>query len=158
MRFSYHTFLISGRDADPTDTYSSGSVFEVGNDLISVRTGIASGPVSVTVERFDGDSILETGVPPIDESQWESIEEVTIPCKAEMWFITLDGEVLDRFGSFEGSRIGTRTFRIAVRGRAANWDMIVDEPIEHYLVQTWDRRGGPSMITRTKWTDGVWDE
>ncbi|OAK56239.1 hypothetical protein [Rhodococcoides kyotonense] len=66
---SYHTFLISGRDTDPTETYSSGSVVEAGNDLISVRTGIASGPVSVTVERFDGDPILESGVPPIDESQ-----------------------------------------------------------------------------------------
>lgn len=155
---SYHAFLISGLDTDPTETYTRGSVFEAGNDLISVRTGIASGPATVTVERFEGDPILETGVPPIDESQWESIDEVTIPCRTEMWFITLDGEVLDLFGSFSGSRIGTRTFRIAARGRAENWDMIVDEPTEHYLIQTWGSQGGPSMITRMKWTDGVWDD
>lgn len=154
---SYHSFLISGPEIDPTATYTQGSVFDAGNDLISVHTGIASGPVELVIERFNGDPILETGTPPIDLSAWESIDEVTVPSRTDMWIITVDGDVVSEFGAFEPSRSGTRTFRIAVRGRASNWDMIVDRPTERYLVQTWSTNGGPCMISPVKWTDGIWE-
>lgn len=153
---SYHSFLISGPEIDPTATYTQGSVFDAGDNLVSVHTGIASGPVAVVIERFDGDPLLETGVPPIDLSEWENVDEVTVPCRTDMWVITLDGEIVSEFGVFEPSASSTRTFRIAVRGRASNWDLIVDEPTEDYLIQTWSTSSSPSMITATKATDGIW--
>ncbi|MBD0862617.1 hypothetical protein IA539_15565 [Gordonia sp. zg691] len=153
---SHHSFLISGQEIDPTATYAQGSVFDAGDNLIAVHTGIASGPVAVVIERFDDDPLLDTGVPPIDLSAWENVDEVTVPCRTEMWVITLDGEIVSAFGVFGPSSSGTRTFRIAVRGRASNWDSIVDEPTEDYLVQTWSTSSGPSTITATKATDGIW--
>lgn len=156
VEVSHHLFLISGTDIDPTATYSHGSVFDAGNNLISVHTGIASGPVEVTVERFDGDPLLESGTLPTDDSAWESIDEVTVPSQVDMCFITLNGEIIDSLGAFVAPPSGARSFRVCARGRASNWDMIVDEPTERYLVQTWPS-DGPSMVVSKKWTDGVWE-
>ena len=151
----HHTFLISAADSDPTDTYTTGQVFDAGNNLISVHTGIAYGPVNVTLELLSGeDHIFENGGPYIDLDAFDNIEEVTVVCREPMLFITLENEIVEEFGELTSPN-GARHFRIATRGRAKHWDLDVDTPNEDYLIQTWPS-GGPSMIREIKATDGVW--
>lgn len=151
----HHTFLISAADTDPTETYSEGQVFDAGNNLISVHTGIAYGPVNVTLEQLSGDDdMFLNGGPAIDLDAWDNVEEVHVVCRQPMLFITLSNEIVEEFGELT-SPIGARCFRIATRGRAEHWDMDVDSATEDYLIQTWPA-GSPSMIREIKASDGVW--
>ncbi|GAA3146581.1 hypothetical protein GCM10020255_024820 [Rhodococcus baikonurensis] len=132
----HHTFLISAADTDPTETYSEGQVFDAGNNLISVHTGIAYGPVNVILEQLSGDDdMFLNGGPAIDLDAWDNVEEVHVVCRQPMLFITLSNEIVEEFGELT-SPIGARCFRIATRGRAEHWDMDVDSATEDYLIQT----------------------
>ncbi|SDD12194.1 hypothetical protein SAMN05216410_2886 [Sanguibacter gelidistatuariae] len=92
-------------------------------------TGIAVGPVDVTVVRLDD--------PPATELDgWEDMVEISIVAAGRVHAVGMedpppaDGR-LDRDGP------GWYRLRIHAAGRDIAYDSVVDEPVEKYLVQSW---------------------
>lgn len=147
----HHQFVVGSQSAETYEPAVTGSVMEVGRNFVTVMTGAAYGPVSVTVE-------LLTTAPgdPGAEVEWEVIEEATIKVSKPFRVITLDGEIAQDFPALPITK-GLNTFRVSARGRDANPGMIVAEPTELYLVQVW-KVTQPAALRRLHKTDTVWND
>ncbi|WP_198034640.1 MULTISPECIES: hypothetical protein [Actinomycetes] len=124
---------------------------EVGPNFVTIMTGVAYGPVSLTVE------VLDCHPDDLDVfSEWEVVEEATVKVSKPIRVITLDGELAPDFPKLPIIK-GLNTFRVSARGRDANWDMTVNEPTEWYLVQIWNATQ-PAAMRRLHKTDAAWSD
>lgn len=144
-----HQFQIGGLESDPTTIAAETDVFTVSvSGLLMVHTGISAGPATVGVELHDS-------APPPDLDAWDNVAETTVSTTQDLHVMTVDGEVSETLGPIPAPASGVVTLRVSTRGRAANWDHIVDEPCENYLIQAWP--DDPNTTTRQlKSADGMW--
>lgn len=144
-----HQFQIGGLESDPTTIAAETDVFTVsGSGLLMVHTGISAGPATVGVELHDS-------APPADLDAWDNVAETTVSTTEDLHVITVDGDVSETLGPIPAPPSGALTLRVSTRGRAANWDRIVDDPCEDYLIQAWpDDSNAPTR--QLKSADGMW--
>jgi hypothetical protein len=147
----HHQFVVGSPSAETYEPAVTGSVIEVGRNFVTVMTGVAYGPVSVTVEALTADP----GEPGSGD-EWEVIEEATIKVSTPFRVITLDGDVAQDFPALSITK-GLNTFRVSARGRDASPDQTVTAPTESYLVQVW-KVTQPATMRRLHKTDTVWND
>ena len=144
-----HQFHIGGLESDPTTIAAETDVFTVsGSGLLMVHTGISAGPATVGVELHDS-------APPAELDTWDNVAETTVSTTEDLHVITLDGDVSETLGPIPAPASGAVTLRVSTRGRAANWDRIVDEPCEDYLIQAWPADVN-TPTRQLKSADGMW--
>ncbi len=147
----HHQFVVGSPSAETYEPAVTGSVMEVGPNFVTIMTGVAYGPVSLTVE------VLDCHPDDLDVfSEWEVVEEATVKVSKPIRVITLDGELAPDFPKLPIIK-GLNTFRVSARGRDANWDMTVNEPTEWYLVQIWNATQ-PAAMRRLHKTDAAWSD
>ena len=147
----HHQFVLGSPTAETYEPSETGSVIEVGPNFVTVMTGIAYGPVSLTVEILDDEPAFDVG-----RCVWEVVEEATLKVAKAFHVITLGGEKLPDFDKL-AIRRGLHRFRVSGRGRDTHWDLSVDDPTEEYLVQVW-RVNRPNGMVRLHKTDTAWDQ
>ncbi|QBJ96801.1 hypothetical protein ERC79_13180 [Rhodococcus sp. ABRD24] len=126
----YHQFFVSAPTADPTAVTTVGEIFDSGPNLIVVHTGVAAGPVRVGV------SVLEAE-PTGTHGEWEVVADGSVVVTDDLVVLTTLGDVVNEFGTISAPSTGKLMVRVSARGRDANWDLIVDEPTEDYLLECW---------------------
>jgi hypothetical protein len=146
----HHQFTIGERQADTLAVAVESSLFVAGSDFLTVRTGVAYGPVSIGIEilRDQPDSTLF--------EDWENVAECTISAST-VCVMTLQGDPVQDFTDLTVIEPGRYRVRVHARGRDANWDMDVTEPTEDYLVQLWPVPRTQGFV-RLKKTDTAWSE
>ncbi len=147
----HHQFVLGSVTAETYEPSETGSVIEIGQNFVTVLTGIAYGPVSLTVEVCDNEPDFHA-----DRCGWEVVEEATVKVTKAFAVITLSGEKLPDFGRLPIGR-GSYRFRVSGRGRDTHWALEVDEPTEEYLVQVW-RVNRPHGMVRLHKTDSAWEQ
>ncbi|MDH6284059.1 transposase [Prescottella agglutinans] len=147
----HHQFVLGSPTAETYEPAATGSVIEVGQNFVTVMTGIAYGPVSLTVEILDDEPAFDA-----DQCAWDVVEEATLKVTKAFHVITLGGEKLPDFDQL-AIRRGLHRFRVSGRGRDTHWDLSVDDPTEEYLVQVW-RVNRPNGMVRLHKTDTAWDQ
>ena len=147
----HHQFVVGSPSAETYEPAATGSVIEVGKNFVTVMTGVAYGPVSVTVE------VLTTDPgDPGTCTEWEIIEEATIKVSKPFRVLTLEGEVAKDFPALSIAK-GLNTFRVSARGRDVKPDQTVTASTESYLVQVW-KVTQPAALRRLHKTDVVWND
>ncbi|MFI7162763.1 transposase [Rhodococcus erythropolis] len=147
----HHQFVVGSRDAETYEPLETGSAMEVGPNFVTILTGIAYGPVALTVE------VLDYVPSELDPSAvWEVIEEATIKISKPVRVVTMDGELSSDFTRVSIGK-GLHTFRVSGLGRDSNWDLTVTEPVESYLLQVW-KATYPAAMRRLHKTDAAWDQ
>lgn len=142
-----HQFQIGALDTEPTTVAAETDVFVVSRSgLLMVRTGIAAGPASVAVA-------LHPSAPPVDLDGWDNVAETTVAAAQEMYVMSIDGDVYEELGPIPAS--GAVSVRVSARGRAANWDHVVDDASEKYLIDAWPGDGA-AATRQLKSSDGMW--
>ncbi|WP_420879164.1 transposase [Rhodococcus sp. (in: high G+C Gram-positive bacteria)] len=147
----HHQFVLGSPTAETYEPAATGSVIEVGPNFVTVMTGIAYGPASLTVEIVDDEPAFDA-----DQCVWDVVEEATVKVTKDFHVIALGGEKLPDFDKI-AIRRGLYRFRVSGRGRDTNWDLSVDDPTEEYLVQVW-RVNRPHGMVRLHKTDTAWDQ
>ncbi|WP_067694742.1 transposase [Nocardia jejuensis] len=146
----HHQFVIGSPSAVTYEPAATGSVIEVGPNFVTVMTGVAYGPVSVTVEVL---TTKPNGLSAVDA--WQVIEEATIQVSKPFRVLTLGGDVARDFPTLSIQK-GLNTVRVSATGRDMNWDLTVTEPTESYLVQIW-KVTKPAAMCRIHKSDAAWN-
>ncbi|MBT0567686.1 hypothetical protein [Williamsia sp. CHRR-6] len=145
-----HYFLVATDDADTLSPRATGSLIEVGDDYLRLLTGVAFGPVSLTVD------VVDT-MPEYSEAAdepWEVVEQTSMKVTQDMRVLTGELEPADGFQGL-GLKPGRYTVRGYARGRDEQWDGIADEAHERYLLLI-ARSKSRSRLRQLKKTDAVW--
>lgn len=151
VEVDHHQFVVGSPSAETYEPAVTGSVIEVGENFVTVMSGVAYGPVSVTVD------VLTTDPgDPSTGTEWEIIEEATIKVSTPFRVLTLDGEVAQDFPVLSLIK-GLNTFRVSARGRDVSPGLTATEPTESYLVQVW-KAARPAALRRLHKTDTVWND
>lgn len=146
----HHQFFLCAMDADPTSVSSRGDVFDSGDNLVAVHTGIASGPAQISLS-----ALMEPAADDFDS--WDNVNQATLAVNQPLVVLTTLGDVESALGTVETPHAGYLTVRVSVRGRATNWDLNVEEPSEEYLIETWTGHARKS-VAMVKSTDGIWSD
>lgn len=145
VRVDHHQFLLAAADADTTDTTAEGRLIWTGPGFVTVLTGIAYGPATLTLDRTDR-------VPRLED--WDTVEETVIDTGTPLRVMSLDGEPSTGFTAVPAGRY---RIRVHARGRDGHWDLEVAEPTETYLV-TVTATGDPvATLTTLRKTDTAYD-
>ncbi|MDJ0402994.1 transposase [Rhodococcus erythropolis] len=148
----HHQFVVGSQTAETYEPSETGSVIEVGPNFVTIMTGIAYGPVSLTIEVLDD----EPGELDPSSVEWEVVEEATVKISRPFRVITTDGDLLPDFAKVPITK-GMNMFRVSGRGRDLKWDLTVTEPTESYLVQVW-KVTQPAAMRRLHKTDTAWND
>lgn len=149
VEVDHHQFTISNAGTDDTAATQHGSLFDTGPGFVRVHTGVATGPVDVTIE------ILSEFPEVAGLGEWDNVEDGWLTSTSELALINTNGNIADGFESLARMSGLPHGIRVHSLGRAVNWDAIVDAPAERYLVQLWPSAQLVSLYER-KATDGVW--
>ncbi|MGB6183307.1 MAG: transposase [Rhodococcus sp. (in: high G+C Gram-positive bacteria)] len=147
----HHQFVIGSRAAETYEPTVTGSVMEIGANFVTVMTGIAYGPVNVTVDELDGDP----GEPDPD-SEWDVVEQATVKVTTSFRVLTLGGDTVKGMPALSIVK-GLNMFRVSARGRDSNWDLTVTDPTEAYLIQIW-KADKPAPMRRLRKNDAAWND
>ncbi|WP_433575107.1 hypothetical protein [Nocardia brasiliensis] len=144
VQVDHHQFSVGAVDADTLDTRDEGTLLCPGPGFVTVLTGIAYGPVSVTV--------VTTDAAPEDNdlAEWEAVEEAGLESAGELRVLRLDGEVVPGFEPIPPGRYRIRAY---ARGRDDNWDLEVAEPSETYRLVLWPTTEADNGIRQLHKTD-----
>ncbi|CAM3157558.1 Transposase [Prescottella defluvii] len=147
----HYQFVLGSPTGETYLPEETGSVIEVGPNFATIMTGIAYGPVTLTIDVLDAEpaAVGDTGA-------WGVIEEATVNLTKPAYVLTLDGERVPDFQKLPIKR-GLHRFRVFGRGRDTNAGQTVSEPTEHYLVQIW-KTTRPQEMLRLHKTDAAWDQ
>lgn len=150
VRVEHHQFSLGSVETDTLATSAEGSLIVLGPGFVTVQTGIAYGPASLSVELHDGS-------PALSASSWEVVEEGSITVDEAIHVLTLDGEVVSPFDeTLRHVDAGTYRVRVSARGRDLQWDMDVSEPVESYAIDLW--RAPFGEFEQIKKQDQAWSE
>ncbi|MEU1982059.1 hypothetical protein [Nocardia sp. NPDC019395] len=122
VQVDHQQFLFAAADTDTTDITAEGSLIWTGPGCVSVLTGIAYGPVALTLDTTAGSSTFDG---------WEAVEETVIESPAELRVMTLDGDMPPEFAPVSAGRYRVR---VHARGRDTHTGLEVGEPTETYLL------------------------
>lgn len=147
----HHQFVLGTPTGETYLPEETGSVIEVGPNFATVMTGIASGPVRLTVDVLDSEPEAPVGI-----EGWGVIEEATVEFTASAHVLTLDGMKAPDFRKLPIKR-GPHRFRVFGRGRDSYTGQSVTEPTEDYLVQVWQTTQ-PREMARLHKCDAAWDQ
>ncbi|MFD6860464.1 transposase [Rhodococcus sp. NPDC060086] len=147
----HHQFVLGSPSGETYEPEETGSVVEVGPNFATVMTGVAYGPVTLTVEVLDDEP---SDV--VDTEEWGIVEEATVNFTKPAYVLTMDGEKASDFPKLPIAR-GLHRFRVFGRGRDTYADAAVTEPTEHYLVQIW-KTTRPREMVRLHKIDAAWDQ
>lgn len=136
---SYHQFWLVGHAGLPTaQGRSSGasSLIDLYPDGAMIRTGIAYGQVAVTLERLDQvPAALDLSRP------WEDVVEFSLghDTRPPVSIAALEGGEPDTLPEVaEAALSGGVRVRVHALGRDLHYDeVVVDDPVEYYLIQSW---------------------
>ncbi|MCA1005058.1 transposase [Rhodococcus hoagii] len=147
----HYQFVLGSPTGETYLPEETGSVIEVGPNFATVMTGIAYGPVMLTVDVLDDEpaTVDDTGA-------WGVIEEATVNLTKPAYVLTLDGEKVPDFQKLPIKR-GLHRFRVFGRGRDTHAGQTVTEPTEQYVVQIWKTTRPQEMLRLIK-TDAAWDQ
>ncbi|WP_036509335.1 hypothetical protein [Nocardia aobensis] len=141
---SDHQFLLTGSDTDTSDVTAEGTLDWTGPGFLTVLTGIAHGPATLTIE-------TTTGEP--DSAEWETVEEAVIDTATELLVAGIDGRVA---GEFTPISPGRYRIRVHARGRDTDFDGTSTEPVEQYLVQLTTTTETPGSVVGIRKTDNAY--
>lgn len=142
VQVDHHQFLLTTSDADTTDVTAEGTLIWTGPGFVSVLTGIANGPATLTVE-------TDPGTDP-EFGDWETIEETVLEAGSPLHVTSLDGDLAENFGAVAAGRYRVR---VHARGRDTHFDLGVTAPTETYLIQLTPTTNRPGGLTRVRKTD-----
>ncbi|MEU1525352.1 hypothetical protein ABZ413_24455 [Nocardia rhamnosiphila] len=141
VQVDHQQFLLTAADTDTTDITAEGILIWTGPGFVSVLTGIAYGPVTLTVDTTTISSVSDS---------WEAVEETVIESGAELRVMTLDGEIAPAFGALPAGRYRVR---VHARGRDTHTGLEVSEPAETYLLTVTPSTGPVGTVTTLIDTD-----
>ncbi|WP_280347252.1 hypothetical protein [Nocardia neocaledoniensis] len=144
VQVEHHQFLICATDADTTDVTAEGTLIWTGPGFVSILTGIAYGPATLTLDPAPESDI--------EFDEWEAVEETVIEADASLQVMTIGGELVDTFGAIPADRYRVR---VHARGRDSHYDLDVAEPCEEYLVQFTTTSEAVGGLTRLRRTDSA---
>ncbi|MGW5318260.1 hypothetical protein [Nocardia thailandica] len=124
VQVDHHQFLLTSGDTDTTDVTAEGTLIWTGPGFVSVLTGIARGPVTLTL---DPSPAADT-----DLDEWDIAEETVIETAAPLHVTALDGDLAPAFAPIPAGRY---RIRVHARGRDTHYDRDVTHPCEEYLIQ-----------------------
>ena len=145
IRVCYHLFFFAESFELPTLTdrdWVTGLMNRVGAGTVFISTGIAMGPVAVTIRLLDGPTVDQ------EDSDWNAIGEVSIATSTgEFCLAVLMDDVPEQFEHLV-VRNGLYRLRVHARGRDNNIDLQVNEPTETYLLDFWpsSQDGDPIIV------------
>lgn len=145
VRVDHHQFLLATVDADPTAVIEEGALIWTGPGFVTVLTGIAYGPATLTVTAAD----TEPGL-----TDWETVQQTVVEADAELRVLSLDGEPAPGFAPIPAGRY---RIRVCARGRDSHWDLEVAEPTETYLLTFAATDDPVATITTLRKTDTAYD-
>ncbi|MBF4998279.1 hypothetical protein IRT45_14070 [Nocardia sp. BSTN01] len=141
VQVSDHQFLLAGSGTDTTDVTAEGTLIWTGPGFVTILTGIAYGPATLTVDTHDTTAALE---------EWETVEETVIDAPEDLRVLSVDGRVADGYALIPAGRYRVRAH---ARGRDIDFDGIATEPTEQYLLQITPTTRPTDSITRLRKTD-----
>jgi hypothetical protein len=138
-----HSFLL----AEPGE-YPSSSI-DFSNGLVAVQpglavilTGVAIGPVEVTLEYWDE-------LPSVDFGSWDEIVEVSLHSREGNVSVTgPEVEAPAHMPVVSSAGPGSYRLRVHARGRDENYDFAVRSPSESYLIQTCFAPSAPEVVIK----------
>ncbi|WP_139277203.1 hypothetical protein [Rhodococcoides corynebacterioides] len=125
----YHQFFLAAVDADPSATDGAG-VIGTSPNVVVVRTGIATGPVSVALSYLEGEPSGHT-------EQWEDVSRAVVKVTLPLKVMTNFGDVSEDHEVVQPPTTGWLAVQISARGRSERPDAIVEESSEQYLIEVW---------------------
>lgn len=147
-----HSFLVATDSADTLNPRATGSLLEVGDDYLRVLTGIAYGPIALSIDVVDEMPELSDA----DRQLWEVIEETPVKITGDL--LVLDGG-LDHAPDFTsvGLKRGSYHVRGFARGRDEMWDGVATDAAEHYRI-VFARTTRRFRMRQLHKSDAVWNE
>ncbi|WP_143118291.1 hypothetical protein [Actinomadura madurae] len=138
-----HSFLL----AEPGEYPSSAIEFfnglvAVQSGLAMILTGVAMGPVEVTLELWDE-------LPSVDFGDWDEIVEVSLYAReANVSLTGPEVEAPAHMPVVSSAGPGSYRLRVHARGRDENYDLAVRSPSESYLIQTCLGPSAPEVVIK----------
>ncbi|MEV1003495.1 hypothetical protein [Nonomuraea sp. NPDC050202] len=141
VRVSDHILLLRGIE-DPPPAYPGrfpNGLVAGSRDGAIIITGVARGPVDVTVELADA-------APPLALDEWEEVAEISVESThGSLHVFGLDGDLTD-LSNLASTGPGQYRIRIHARGRDTDPDGTVRTPVESYLIASWPSEAAPELI------------
>ncbi|RDI59040.1 hypothetical protein [Nocardia pseudobrasiliensis] len=147
VQVDHHQFTLGAVDADTLDTRSEGTVVWAGPGFVTVLTGIAHGPVTVTAEEAD----VAPGTDGIEA--WEAVEETILESEELLQLMRLDGEPVAGFAPILPGRY---RLRVHARGRDLDFDGTATESSEQYWLRWWPTDDTDTGIRALRKTDAAY--
>ncbi|MGW4371757.1 hypothetical protein ACWEKT_39685 [Nocardia takedensis] len=144
VQVDHHRFLLTADGADTTEMTSEGTLIRTGPGFVTVLTGIAHGPTTLTLDTTSG------AAPRI--SDWEVVEE-TVLDSAETLRVTSPDALAPP--DFTPIRAGRYRVRVHARGRDTRRDLDVTEPPETYHITLTPSTDPAGIVTALTMTDNA---
>jgi hypothetical protein len=140
----YHQFQISDEDgpAGPDLPAEHNGLIEVQDGIATIRTGIHTGDVDVTVT-------FHTETPRPEDIAWDEIVEVSLhSVSGELMVRGLMDDLDEELPALSFDGPGDYRLRIHARGRDTAIDLAPDEVTEWYLIQVWPAPAQDAAVLR----------
>jgi hypothetical protein len=142
---AYHQLwlLDDGCRPDPQASVGNGLVGVAGAGTVKIWTGIATGPVTVSLRA------LTTGPPPDETADWDDVVEVSLAAPSgAVRTMALMADPPAELGPLTTAGPGSYRLRVHVRGRDTAPDESVSTPVEEYLLVAWPAPDEPERVLR----------
>lgn len=140
----HQQFFLAAVDMDPSTVPGAGDLLDASSNVVVIRTGIATGPVSVALSVLDGE-------PAASATRWEDVDHAVVEVTRPLMVMTTLGDVSEIHGTVAPSTTGWVSVRVSANGRGAQSGAIVDASSEQYLLEVWpaDAPAGATDDART---------
>ncbi|WP_124341823.1 hypothetical protein [Cellulomonas algicola] len=123
-------------------------LFEPRTTRAAVLTGIATGPVKVTVAAL-------TSPPIAVDDTWEDVAEVSLEVANSLEVSGWGGTEGAALGRLNAAGPGSYRVRVHANGRDRSSDLAVGEPVEQYLIVAWPAPAEPPRSLRSRSTKAL---
>lgn len=139
MPVDHHLFFLAEEGVHPSITNYENSIVAVAPGFAAVNTGIAMGDVRLTIE-------IHQQSPPVSAAEWEEVVEVTVEATAGRVVVTALDDMAPLYPILTPQGPGYYRVRVHARGRDNAIDLVVEAPVEDYLIQVWPASPSPQKI------------